>query len=161
MAGIEDVVKAEGPMIARIAATYERRPDIAEELVQDTLLAVWRALPGFEGRSSRRTFVARIAHNVCISHVRRARRSSVVELEEGLVDGSAGPDEAADVVLRRERLYRAVRTLPIRSRQVLSLHLEGFSNLEIAETLGDTPNAIGARLSRARSELSEKLRVPA
>ena len=62
-------------MIARIAASHEARPHLAEELVQDIWFAVWRALPAFRGDSSLRSFVARIAGNRAATHVAQAVRA--------------------------------------------------------------------------------------
>ena len=59
-----------GAMVSRIASTYEACPSLAEELVQESFMGLWRALPGFREEASAKTFVARITHNVCISHVR-------------------------------------------------------------------------------------------
>lgn len=146
-------------MLARIVSTYEADPARREELLQEVALAVWRSLDGFEGRASLRTFLARIAHNRCVSHVARERRR---------IDGSGAPIDAADAAddstLRQPlplvqaeqtyaRLVAAVAALPLGPRQVISLALEGFEQAEIAETLGISVNNVAVRLHRARRAL--------
>ena len=60
---IEQVIAEHGAMIRRIVATVEANPAIAQELEQEILVALWRALPSWRGASSLKTFVARIAEN--------------------------------------------------------------------------------------------------
>jgi RNA polymerase sigma-70 factor (ECF subfamily) len=145
-------------MIARIAASHEARPHLAEELVQEIYFAVWRALPSFRGGSSLRSFVARIATNRAVSHIAKAVRTpGQAELDEGLPDSRADPEAAAVAHDRQARLLAAVRELPLVSRQVATLTLEGFSPGEIAELIGITANAVSIRLSRAKNHLRHHL----
>jgi|GEM_PF-124093 len=156
LADFDALVTTHAALVARIATTYERRPALVEELVQDVFLAVFRALPRFRGEASLKTFIARIAHNVGVDHVRRATRRPGEVIEEagrGVADSSRGADGSTDLSLKRERLVVAVRELPVSLRQVMSLHLEDFSNVEIAEALGLSAGNVGVRLHRAKTEL--------
>ncbi len=152
----EELVQTHAPLVARIASTYERRPALIEELTQEVFLALYRSLPGFRGDASLRTFVARIAHNVCVDHVRQATRRPVETDSDVLVeipDDADGPEMHADKALARDRLLEAVRNLPVAHRQVISLHLEGFEAGEIGQTLGHTPGNVRVRIHRAREAL--------
>lgn len=142
-----------GAMVSRIASTYEARPALAEELVQESFMGLWRALPGFREEASAKTFVARITHNVCISHVRKAVKAKSGPLDEKLTDTSPRPDELAEKSSERRALLEAVRALPLQNRQIVSLHLEGFSNREIGDALGISEGNIAVRLTRARAQL--------
>lgn len=145
-------------MIARIAATHEARPYLAEELVQDIWFAVWRALPSFRGDSSLKGFVARIATNRAASHVARAvRLPRSEEVGEDIHDIAAGPEAAAIEQDASVRLLAAVRDLPLITRQVVTLTLEGFGPGEIAAALGLTANAVSIRLTRAKDHLRKHL----
>jgi RNA polymerase sigma factor (sigma-70 family) len=153
----ETVVREHGKMIARIAASHEARPHLAEELVQDIWFAVWRALPSFRGDSSLRSFVARIAGNRAASHVARAVRvPGTFELDDAIPAGDASPEALAMEQEQQHRLLVALRTLPLVSRQVVTLTLEGFSPAEIAAALGITPNAVSIRLTRAKDQLRQQ-----
>ncbi len=153
------VAAEHGPMLARIAATYEADVARREELLQEVMLAVWRALPAFRGDASVRTFVARIAHNRCVSHVVRERRSVPLAGAEAAAqvpgDVAGQPQQAAQAEQTWTRLVELVQALPLGPRQVISLALEGFSHAEIATALGISTNNVAVRLNRARDALKE------
>ena len=145
-------------MIRRIAASYERNPQLAQELMQDILLALWIALPSFRGASSLRTFVARIAVNRAISHVKRAMKlPPTAALSKHLVSCEAGPEAKTIARDQQARLLGAVRRLPLAFRQVLVLALEGLSPADIAAALGISANAVTIRLSRAKHILRQQM----
>lgn len=145
-------------MIARIAASHEARPHLAEELVQEILFVVWRALPSFRGDSSLRSFIARIASNRAASDVASAIRTPVAgELYEELPLAGDSQEGAALARDEQARLLDEVRKLPLVTRQVVTLTLEGFGPGEIAAALGITANAVSIRLTRAKEQLRKKL----
>ena len=147
-----------GRLIDHIAESYEAVPAIRQELVQEIALAVWRALPGLRDPSALRGFVARIAHNRSVSHVaRESRRPRGEPIAADQPDGNAAPEAAIGRAMSRERLLRAVRSLPLSQRQVVTLVLEDMSHDEIAEVLGISANSSMIRLSRARAALQKML----
>src|SRR5262245_32304145 len=150
----EAVVGEYGSMITRIAASYEADRELARDLTQDILVAIWRALPSFRGDSSMRTFVARIAHNRSITHVASAVRTPTpVELQETTHCPLPPPEAQTIAGDSARRLVEAVRQLPLAYRQVAILTLEDFTPAEIGETLGLTANAVSIRLTRAKALL--------
>jgi RNA polymerase sigma-70 factor (ECF subfamily) len=154
----DDLVREHGRMIARIAASHEARPHLAEELVQDIWFAVWRALPAFRGDGPLKGFVARIASNRAASHVARAvRLPGTEQVSENFHDGAVGPETAALEQDASAGLMAAVRQLPLVTRQVVTLTLEGFEPREIAAALGLTSNAVSIRLTRAKTQLRHYL----
>jgi RNA polymerase sigma-70 factor (ECF subfamily) len=156
----DQVEKEFGALIRRIAISYEADRGAAEELVQDIHFALWLALPSFRGKSSMRTFVARIATNRAVSHVRRSVRSPLsVELSEDLPAGESTPEHRAIAEDQQARLIAAVRALPLSLWQVALLTLEGLVPAEISDVLGISANAVAIRLSRARDTLRRKLEV--
>jgi RNA polymerase sigma factor (sigma-70 family) len=141
-------------MIARICASYESDRELARELMQDVLFAIWRALPARRGESSLKTFVARIAQFRAISHVAKHSRLPVEEaIDESLLDSRDSPDAEAIAADERTRLVAAVRRLPLTYREPAVLLLEDLAPSEIAGVLGITPDLVAVRLSRARALL--------
>jgi RNA polymerase sigma-70 factor (ECF subfamily) len=150
---------AHGPSLARLAASYARRASEHDDLFQEIAFAIWRALPGFRGECSDRTFVFRIAHNRGISYLARRRTPTGADDEEReLPDGRPNPEQALSANEESERLVGAVQSLPVAHRQVMTLALEGFSYGEIADVLGISETNVGARLTRARQMLRELLK---
>jgi RNA polymerase sigma-70 factor (ECF subfamily) len=156
----------------------------AEDALQDALLRAWRALPRFEGRSSLRTWLYRIATNSCLRLIeRRPRRVLPIdygapadphdELAEPLVesvwiepysdgeiaDGFAGPEARYEQRESVELAFvAALQHLPARQRAVLILRdVLGFSGAEVAETLKTTPKAVYSALQRAHRAVDERL----
>lgn len=154
-----DALLAEhGPMIRRIAGSYEADPERRRELEQDILLAIWRALPTWRAEAPLRAFLARVAHNRAVTHVsREASRPRSEFLNDSLPCARPSPQDAVVAIDLRERLVEAVRRLPLALRQPASLTLEGFAPAEIAELLGLTPNTVSVRLTRARAALRDHL----
>lgn len=153
-ASIESIVREHGPLIRRIARSYEANHALVDELVQDIYLAVWEALPRFRGDATLRTFVVRVAHNRAITHVaKEARRPRAVELDDNLPDFATTPDKAAEQTEARSRLESAVMRLPLGQRLVVTLALEGFAADEIAQVLGIGVSAASVRLHRAKTQL--------
>lgn len=156
----EQVLQELGPSLRRLAACYEPVTARQEELYQEISLAIWQALSRFRGDSSMRTFVYRIAHNRALTHVwrRKAVDADVAEAEQ-IADPAPSPEASTSRRQQREHLARALRTLPIVHRQVLSLALEDLSNREIASVVGVSEKAVAVRLTRARQALRAALGV--
>src|SRR5262245_63371460 len=114
-----------GP-IRRLCSVYAANPTDREDLAQDIYLAVWRALPGFRGDASVRTWLYRIAHNVALTWQVRNRRRL---FRERPLDESIDPRTELD--LRRFALKRAIAAMGPGDRALTLLWLEGLSAAEI------------------------------
>lgn len=152
----ERLVREYGAALSRLALSYERDPQEREDLLQEILFALWRALPTFRGECSERTFVYRVAHNRALTHRRRRRTpNEAMDNAAAVADPRADPAERAVAAQRVEHLQDAIRRLPQTYRQVVMLRLEDLSNAEIADVLGVTENTIAIRLTRARKALAQ------
>ena len=153
-ASLETILRNHSALAQRLASSHEADPELARDLAQEILVAVWRAWPAFRQQCSERTYVARIAHNRIATHISRAvRRPPLIEISEDFAASAPTPEELAIQGDESRRLMFVVRTLPIAYREVAILLLEGFSTGEIADTLGLTPNAVAIRGTRARELL--------
>ncbi|MBV9607827.1 MAG: sigma-70 family RNA polymerase sigma factor [Solirubrobacterales bacterium] len=130
----------------------------AEDAVQETLLRAWRASGCFEGRASLRSWLYRIATNVCFDARRTAARRPVPveDLPEPAEPG--GEPDPSELALSRERLRLAVAAavggLPARQRAVLLLRdVLAWRAAEVAELLETTSVSVNSALQRARSSL--------
>jgi RNA polymerase sigma factor (sigma-70 family) len=155
----DEVLRKYGAALNRLAASYVRDSREREDLLQDIVFAIWRALPGFRGDSSERTFLFRIAHNRAITHLTQ-RRPETIEADDELeiADTRPDPERAFFEQQQGERLLEAIRSLPLAYAQVITLTLEGMSYSEVAEVLGISEANVGARLTRSREMLRKLLR---
>ena len=151
------IVRTFGEALSRVAWGYVDGAADHDDLMQDILVAIWQALPRFRGDSSERTFVFRIAHNRGCSFVTRRRHDEPLNDSTPIADPRPGPEETLDDAGRRERLTRAVRTLPEAQRQAVLLRLEGFSLAEIAALQATSEANVSVRLTRGRDRLHELL----
>jgi RNA polymerase sigma-70 factor, ECF subfamily len=127
------------------------RAEDAEDAVQETYLRALRSLGGFRGGSAFKTWLYRIALNVCLEW-KRARRP-VETLTDERVQTMNGP---APDVLSRMRMASALASLMPRHRAVILLReLHGFSVAEIAETMRWPQNRVQNELYKARKALAE------
>jgi RNA polymerase sigma-70 factor (ECF subfamily) len=149
-ARFDRVVREFGSRLSRLAASYVDEPADRDDLFQDILVAVWRALPTFRGDSSERTFVYRVAMNRARTFRSRRYRRVEIPVPEALHDPLPPPDAAIAELDERDRLVRA---LPSSLREVALPYLEDLSTVEIAELLGITENNVRVRLARARQQL--------
>jgi RNA polymerase sigma-70 factor (ECF subfamily) len=158
----------------------------AEDALQETLLRAWRALPRFEGRSSLRSWLYKIATNACLRAIERKPRrvlpvdygpaadphddtgepvTEAVWLEPypderlGLATGLASPEARYEQLEGVELAFiAALQHLPARQRAVLILRdVLGFSARETAQALGATPVSVDSALQRAHKTVDERL----
>ena len=157
----------------------------AEDALQDTLLAAWRGLGGFEGRASIRTWLYRIATNRCLNALRSASRRPAKEWDNPEVEPPeptrlgevvwlepfpvALLESAIDVPLGPAARYEqteaislafvtALQVLPARQRAVLILReVLGFHANEVADMLDSTVESVNSALKRARASLRHRL----
>jgi RNA polymerase sigma-70 factor (TIGR02960 family) len=161
-------------------------PD-AEDVVQETLLAAWRGLPGFEERSSVRTWLYRIATNRCLNALRASARRprpappgpswapEPTRRGEPLVLTPYPDvllDEIPDLGLDPEARYEsqetialafvtAVQHLPPRQRAVLVLRdVLGFRTAEVADMLAVSEASVNSALQRARGTMARSVPEP-
>ncbi len=155
----EALIDAYGDMVWRVALAHERNSAVAEELYQDICFALWQARERIERAENARAYVARIATNQAISHVRReVRQPETVEAVDHEAAGeSAAVDEALDRFEQQQALLSAVQDLPLNWRLPVTLTLEGFKPQEIAYVMGTSANTISLRLTRAKKALREAM----
>ena len=158
----------------------------AEDVLQDTLLAAWQGLRGFEGRSSLRTWLHRIATNRCLNKLRAESRrlrpdttempeldlpeptrlGEVLRLEpypDTLLEGVADPAPGPDALYEQKEavslaFVTALQLLPPRQRAVLILRdVLGYHASEVAQVLDSSEESVTSALKRARATLQQRL----
>jgi RNA polymerase sigma-70 factor (ECF subfamily) len=176
------MVDAYSPGLLRVASMYVRDRAVAEEVVQETWLAVLRGIDRFEGRSTLRTWIFRILMNTAKTRAQREARSvpfsAAVRADEPSVDPDRflGPDARwpggwalgpaewptpEEELLNgeaREVILDAIQELPESQRTVITMRdVDGLGPEEVAEALGITDGNQRVLLHRARSKVRAAL----
>lgn len=154
--------------LVRLCAAITSRPDIAEDLAQETLLEAWRHLPDLRDAARFQQWLSGIARNVCLRWMHQQGKEAPQRLEIHLQTGEPELEELLvddydlEVELERKELIelldRSLALLPADTRTALIEHYVYSSPLaEVAERLGTNAAAIAMRLQRGKLALRRLL----
>ncbi len=145
----EQLVERQRQTIYSVCYLFADERQQADDLFQETLIRLWQGFDTFEGRSTEKTWVYRIALNTCINMDRKHRRrkdTSPLELDMDLfADEERNPAAS--------RLHRRIGKLHPFDRALILLWLEDLPYDEIAAILGITVKNVSVRLVRIREKL--------
>lgn len=155
------ILQQHSALLGRVAATYEANFHLRQELLQEISVAVWQALTKFKGDSSIKTYILRVAHNKAITHVayhaKQPRNDSYCEVEKAEPSHKAATDEQLGQQRQIQKMLAQIRLMPIQTRQVVTMSMEGLSYDEIADACGISSSNAGVILNRARKVLMESI----
>lgn len=157
----DDLTRRYGGRVFLVVRSIVRDDAQALDVSQEVLLKVGKALNGSARVADYEGWVLAAARNAARDALRRKTRRREVTIEQDLVDERKGPEEALFREESRERVTRALETLPAGARDILLLKFrEGLSGPQIAQALGLSLEAAWQQMSRAlktlRSKLAEK-----
>lgn len=159
---LDRVLRGEEARIYAICRRMTGHDADARDATQEAMLAICRGLPGFDRRSSFRTWVYRVTTNACLDELRRrGRRPMAVDTSSpsGPVATARGPEDA---ITARVTLDAALaRLLPEFRAAIVLRELCGLDYAEIAEVLAIPPGTVRSRIARARAALARDLGNPA
>jgi RNA polymerase sigma-70 factor (ECF subfamily) len=157
----EDVAEELSNPLRRYLVRLVGERSTADDLLQETLLKIARALPRFEGRSSVKTWAFSIATRVATDHFRRPdQRARVVNLDETepLPTSELNVDDGLVIEEMSDCVRGVVDSLPTDYKTALVLHdLQGLTASEVAEIAGCSLATAKIRVHRARRRLKEAL----
>jgi RNA polymerase sigma-70 factor (ECF subfamily) len=133
--------------------------DDRNDLLQEVLLAVWKAIPVFRGQARPTTYLYRVCHNTALLWIRTEKnyRRRVERFGAFAPTESAGePDSLTDE--RLVRLYAAIHRLKPLDRSLMLLSLDGLSYRDMAEVLGLSESNVGVKLNRIKTQLTQTLK---
>jgi RNA polymerase sigma-70 factor (ECF subfamily) len=155
----DSVFREHYPALVRSAEAMLHRRDVAEEVVQDVMLALWQRREMLVVEDSLRAYLFRATRNRSLNHLRHATIERKAEPELSAADApeplapASLVDEEIDAALRH-----AVNGLPPRCREVFELsRVHGLRYAEIASTLGISPKTVEAQMGKALRILRDRL----
>jgi RNA polymerase sigma factor (sigma-70 family) len=140
-----------------------RQPQAAEEVVSDSMFALWQAAGSFAGASRVSTWLLGIAYRQAMKHLERNRRHTVMDSDDELIAATVDVDPAADPAFAAmtdsyaDLLQKCMDALPEHHRVVVELTAMGHSYGEIAEIVGCPENTVKTRMFHARLHLKRQL----
>ncbi len=145
-----------------LARRILRDDALAEDAVQEGFLAAWRQAPRFmPERAKASTWLLTFVHRRAVDLVRREERRRTEPLEEAPATAAPPTDQAVWLTMERERVQRALKSLPDQQREALELaYYGGFTQSELAERLGQPVGTIKSRMFNGLGRLRELLAEP-
>ena len=141
-------------IIYKVVNLYAADTEEKKDLYQEILLQCWKAWPSFRREAKFSTWLYRLALNTVFT---AKRKKSPIAFTGHLPDDQTllpSSFEKEDA----QRLYTAVRKLNETERAIISLHLDGYGNNEIAEIMGISNNGVNVKLFRIRERLVKILK---
>lgn len=167
---IQRIARGDREALAELYARYQQplfryllqlTPDygLAEEILQDTFVAVWKSARTFEGRSSVQTWLISIARRQAHNTLRRRKLLTVDEAElEELAATEPEPEDFALASVVRDELAAAFQQLaPLHREMIVLIFIEELSYPEVANVLGIPVGTVKSRLSNAKRMLRRLL----
>jgi RNA polymerase sigma factor (sigma-70 family) len=148
-----------GRLAYGLALRVVRDPALAEDVVQEAFLAVWRSSPNFvPERAKASTWILTLVHRRAVDLVRREQRRRAEPLAEEELESEHGADDEVWLRLERERVRNALAALPDQQREALELaYYGGFTQSELADRLGLPLGTIKSRMFTGLSRLRDLL----
>ncbi|MHC3127945.1 RNA polymerase sigma factor [Brevundimonas sp. GN22] len=157
-AAIQAMVARKLPRILNLAARLLGDPIEAEDVAQETMLRVWKQSAKWKpGQAKFDTWIYRVGLNLCYDRLRR-RRETPVETFPEMVDDGPAPDRGLLAAETGARVQQVLMRLPQRQREAIVLcHYQELGNIEAAQLMGISVEALESLLSRARRTLRASL----
>jgi RNA polymerase sigma-70 factor, ECF subfamily len=140
-------------ILYKVIRLYINHPDDEQDLFQEILFQAWKSVGNFKGHSKFSTWLYRVSLNTVLTFKRRPKL--VMAVDDLTAHDTPAVDANAD---HADLLYQAMRSLSEIDRLILTMHLDGFDNDEIAGVTGLTKNNVAVRLHRAKENVITKMK---
>lgn len=157
-AAAQALVARKLPRVLALASRMLGDAGEAEDVAQDTMLRVWRHAPSWRpGKARFDTWLHRVTLNLCYDRLRK-RRDTLIAAAPDRPDEGAPPDRGLHAADVGRRVDVALQALPTRQREAVVLcHYQELGNIEAAELMGVSVEALESLLSRGRRALRSTL----
>ena len=150
------LVREQKSTIYTVCLMFTDDRDEVEDMVQETLVNLWRGFEKFRRESNERTWVWRVAMNTCISADRKKQsRSEGVTSLDALRISAIDTSEESENDKQIRQLHDRIHRLGVFDRAIVLLWLEDLSYDEIGQIVGISAKNVGVRLVRIREQLKQ------
>lgn len=159
VAAFDDLYRSYYRRLVSFVLRVTGRPDLVEEVVNDTMMAVWRGADGFAERAKVSTWIFGIAYRQGRqAKTRAASRPETVDVDDvELVEGTTPEDHAQQAGQRRQLLHAMARLSSAQRTVVELTYFQGYRYHEIAEVMGCPVDTVKTRMFHARAKLRSLL----
>ena len=151
---LEQVNQNQG-IIYKLVSLYATDREEKKDLYQEILLQAWKSYNQFRNDSKFSTWLYRVSLNTILT---QKRKESVVEYKDSLEQFTDNYHTASST-FQSGSIQPAIRMLPETDRAIISMHLDGYENAEIAATIGISGNHVAVKLHRIKQTLSNILKT--
>jgi RNA polymerase sigma-70 factor, ECF subfamily len=142
-------------LIQKVCSLYAASRQDRQDLYQEIVIQLWKALPKFRGEARLSTWMYRVALNTAISDYRKQQRNvattGLAPVNQELMDHGTDPD----IEERIKLLYDAIRHLPEIEKALVMLYLDDKSYEEMEDILGINQNNLRVKMNRIKEKLRQ------
>ncbi len=146
-----EMIQQHSGIIHKVIGLYVDLEEDKKDLYQEILLQGWKSFGNFKGTASFGTWLYRVSLNTVLTFNRKRVNSESLES----VPEIASTGEKRE---NQEILYDIIRSLDEIDRMLITLHLDGYKNIEIAEITGMKQNHINVKIHRIKNKIIEKFK---
>lgn len=149
-----DLIKAHEGIIHKVIGLYVDLDEDKKDLKQEIMLQGWQSFQNFKGASQFSTWLYKVSLNTVLNF--RKRQVPIEDLDQA--KNLRTSNETSNLE-DHELLFLVIRKLSEIDRMLMTLHLEGYKNIEIAEITGMTQNHINVKLHRIKQTVIENFKT--
>jgi len=134
-------------IIHKVIGLYVDAEEDKKDLYQEVLLQAWKSYPNFIRASKFSTWLYKVALNTVFSFNKKTKNKTTQEIQEKNISVVKSDKEDYEI------LYAIIKNLNPVDRMIMSLHMDGYKNNEIAEIIGIDPNHLNVKIHRIKGNV--------
>ncbi len=142
-------------LIMRLINLYLDSPEEKEDMFQEIILRSWTSKNQFLGKSKFSTWLYKVSLNSILTGLKKRNRITITPINNTIAELPQDENDLENEL--RNKLYKEIKLLDNVDKTMISMHLDGFSNPEIAEFMGISINNCNVKLFRIKKKLTNNL----
>ena len=149
------LIREHNGLIQKVCNLYAATRQDRQDLYQEIVVQLWRAIPKFRGESKLTTWMYRVALNTAISDYRKQQRTVATTKLDFINKEVADYNSNSDTEEKLNLLYEAIKQLPEIEKAIVMLYLEDKPYEEMEDILGINQNNLRVKMSRIKEKLRQ------